>query len=212
MEIKKAIVDGKMYDVVSQNEFERRSALGNPEMLSDTLIQMDQTLYRISNTVDHNRNYPYAVRSEIATKFFNDSSKYPSYSSKNIIDFKDVKSNRELFEKQNKLRAEETVLLSSSAEKDFAPIIRECDSPALKLVKECLHEKHIDIDAYRTRFGSNCEFSNAIRLLVNPSNHNISISKMQMIAEKFDIEFEITARDISKSVPNPMNKTFRRKL
>lgn len=208
MEIKKAIIGRKLYDVVSQQEFERRLSLGNPDMLADTVIERNDTLYRVSKTIDPNRQYPCAVYTNIATRYYGNANQYPEYSASHKVDFGNVKSSKEMLDKQNKLRSDEATLLSSAANKNLSLIIREEDSPALKLTKECLNEKHIDVDAYRTRFASNCEFSNAIRLLVNPDNHNISIQKMQMIADKFDLNFHITATDSGNGVPNPMGKTL----
>lgn len=208
MEIKKAIIGRKMYDVVSQEELERRMALGDPNMLVDTVVERGDTLYRLSQTIDPNRQYPCAVYTDIATKYYGSADMYPEYSASHKVDFSNVKSSKEMLDKQNKLRSDEATLLSSAANKNLSLIIREEDSPALKITKECLNEKHIDVDAYRTRFQSNCEFSNAIRLLVNPDNHNISIQKMQMIADKFDLNFHITATDAGSGVPNPMGKTL----
>ena len=211
MEIKKAIIGKKQHDVVSQEEYERRASLGDPNMLVDTVIEHRGTLYPVYNSVDSTRENPYAINRGMATKYFGTAEKNPEYSDKSIINFSDITSNKELLERQSRLHSEQAALLTSSANKDFAPIIREDDSPALKLVKECLHAKHIDIDCYRSQFESNCEFSNAIRLLINADNHNISVQKIQMIGEKFGIEFEISAKD-ARGVVNPMGQVFSREL
>lgn len=212
MEIKKAIIGKKNCDVVSQNEYERRVSLGMPDMLSDTVIEKDECLYPVLQSADPTRDTPYAIFTTPCVRYVGDATNSPEYSSKNIVNFSDVKTNKELMERQSRLLADEAALLSSSANKDFAPIVREDDSPALKLVKESLHAKHIDIDCYRTKFTSNCEFSNTIRLLVNPNNHNISVQKIQMIGDKFGIKFKMIAEDESKNVPNPMGKVLKREL
>ena len=79
------------------------------------------------------------------------------------------------------------------------------------MVKECFHKKNIDIDNYRGRFDSNCDFNNTTRLLVNPQTHNISVQKIQLIGEKFDIDFHLVAKD-KKGAVNPMGATIEKEL
>nr|DAS08409.1 MAG TPA: hypothetical protein [Caudoviricetes sp.] len=209
MEIRQAFVDGKLLDVVTQEEYERRSNLKNEEMLKNTCIERDGTLYPVVKRPDV-RKTPHVINMGPVFKYVGSADKFPAYSSNKVIDYSNVKSNRELIEQQSKARKEEMAILTQTG-KVFAPVIREEDSPALKCVKECFHAKKIDIDNYRGRFDSNCDFANTVRLFVNPNNHTISVQKIQLVGEKFDIDFKLVASD-KKGAVNPMDKTIDREL
>ena len=210
MEIKQAFVGGKLMDVVSQDEYVRRVSMHEPELVQNTCIQANGTLYPVIRHPD-NRKTPYALYSDIAIKYVGSCENNPGYSDKKVIDYSDISSNKELIEKNNQLRAEEVAILTQQSDKVFMPIIREEENPALKVVKECFHKKHIDIDNYRGRFDSNCDFANTIRLLTNPNNHNISVPKIQLIGEKFDINFSLMAKDKNDAV-NPMGTSIEKEL
>ena len=202
MEIKQAFVGGKLMDVVSQDEYVRRVSMDEPELVQNTCIQANGTLYPVIRHPD-NRTTPYAIYGGIAIKYVGSSEGNPGYSDKKVIDYSDISSNKELIEKHNQLRAEEVAILTQQSDKVFMPIIRE--------EEECFHKKHIDIDNYRGRFDSNCDFANTIRLLTNPNNHNISVPKIQLIGEKFDINFSLIAKDKNEAV-NPMETVIEKEL
>lgn len=209
MEIKKALIKGKFYDVVSQNEYERRASLGEPAILEDTLIERNNTLYPVVKGTDHRSiTTPYAIFSQLCVRYVGNSKQFPDYSSSKVVNFSDVKTSKELIEKQNRLREDETVMLAaSSSSKCFAPIVRDEDSPFLAAYKEALTAKKIDIENYRGRFKSNCDFSNMVRLFVNPNNHNLSVGKAMEANKYFDLKTTFTISD-EKSSPNPMGKSI----
>lgn len=209
MDIKQAFVNGRLMDVVSQDEYARRRSLG-PEMVENTCIQMNGTLYPVIPKAD-SRNTPFAVYSSLAVKYYGNATEHPEFSDNAVVDYSNIKSCQELIDRQNKARKEEVAVLTQQTSKTFYPIIREEDSPALKVVKECFHKKNIDIDNYRGRFDSNCDFNNTTRLLVNPQTHNISVQKIQLIGEKFDIDFHLVAKD-KKGAVNPMGATIEKEL
>ena len=209
MDIKQAFVNGRLMDVVSQDEYARRRSLG-PEMVENTCIQMNGTLYPVIPKAD-SRTTPFAVYSSLAVKYYGNATEHPEFSDNAVVDYSNIKSCQELIDRQNKARKEEVAVLTQQTSKTFYPIIREEDSPALKVVKECFHKKNIDIDNYRGRFDSNCDFNNTTRLLVNPQTHNISVQKIQLIGEKFDIDFHLVAKD-KKDAVNPMGATIEKEL
>lgn len=209
MDIKQAFVNGRLMDVVSQDEYARRRSLGS-EMVENTCIQMNGTLYPVIPKAD-SRTTPFAVYSSLAVKYYGNATEHPEFSDNAVVDYSNIKSCQELIDRQNKARKEEVAVLTQQTSKTFYPIIREEDSPALKVVKECFHKKNIDIDNYRGRFDSNCDFNNTTRLLVNPQTHNISVQKIQLIGEKFDIDFHLVAKD-KKGAVNPMGATIEKEL
>ena len=210
MEIRQAFVDGKLMDVVTQEEYERRASMKNGDMIKNTCIEQDGTIYPVVSRPEMRRT-PHVINVGPVFKYVGSCEDgVPSYSSSKIIDYSNVKSNRELIEQQNKARKEEMAILTQTG-KVFAPVIREEDSPALKCVKECFHAKKIDIDNYRGRLDSNCDFANTVRLFVNPNNHTISVQKIQLVGEKFDIDFKLVASD-KPDAANPMDKTIQKEL
>lgn len=211
MEIKKVFLEGKLQDVVDSNEFIRRTKFKDSEILKDTCIDIDGGLYPVAS-YDPKKETPYAKVVGYGFRLMNTDQVSDEYKSDDkVVDLSNISSSSELLERQNKLREEEMFMLKAKQNKVFAAAIREGDSPSLILVKECLNKKGIDIDNYRGRFDSNCDFSNTVRLLVNENNHTLSFQKMQLIGEKFDIDFKITAYD-KKDAINPMQETFEREL
>lgn len=212
MEVKKALIKNKIYDVVSQTELHRRYVLAkNTDILKETCIEQNGTLYPVYSTMSYDKSKPFVFYNGHMAKYVGSCKDDPDYSSNKVIDFTNSRSTKELLEKQSRLKADEVAALTSNSDDVFTPITREEDSSALKLVKECLKAKNIEIDCYRTRFQSNCDYSNALRLLTNPDNHNISVSKLQLIGDKFDINFKLIAEDKS-GAPNPMNKIIEKEL
>ena len=68
MEIKQAFVGGKLMDVVSQDEYVRRVSMDEPELVQNTCIQANGTLYPVIRHPD-NRTTPYAIYGDIAIKY-----------------------------------------------------------------------------------------------------------------------------------------------
>lgn len=211
--VKKALIKNKVYDVISQSELQRRykMANGSPEVFKETCVEKNGTLYPVQEKFIPDKQGPYCIYNGLYGKYVGSANDDADYSSNKIINFSDSKSIQELLEKQNHLRADMACTLNSNSDNTFTPIIREEDSPALKCVKESLKAKNIDIDYYRNRFDSNCDYSNTLRLLTNPENHNISVPKIQLIGEKFDINFKLIAED-KPNAPNPMNNTIEKEL
>ena len=131
---------------------------------------------------------------------------YPSkddeeeYSNKDVIDFSDVKTMRELIAKQEEVKKLESDVLSNS-DNLFKPIPKENDSPEMKAMKRALCKKNIDLDAYADRFGPN--FNNDKRLLKGSS---ITMSKLKSICDKLDMKCTITISDANSNVPNPIGE------
>lgn len=210
MEIRKVFIENRMLDVVSQEEYKRREEMNDKDLLQDTCIEKDNMLFPVFQNPIYGRTLPYAVSTEWADLFFNRDN-VEGYESDKVIDLSNVNTTEEMIERQNQLRSSEIANLIANSGEVFSPVIREEDSTALKLVKECLTAKRINVNNYKSRFDSSCDFSNTIRLLTNEDNHTISIQKMQLIGEKFDIDFKITASD-KRQAPNPMREKITKEL
>ena len=211
MDIKKAIVDGVVMEVVTQEEFTRRKRFNDPELLRNTCIEQNGTVFPVMNSQVRERIAPYAVSNVGFTKYYNQDNNEKYKSEDTVIDFSDVESNKELIEKQNELRNAEITILTAANSDTYTPIYNDADSPALTLVKQCLQAKNVPLENYKGRFDTPCDFNNTIRLVTSEKNHTISIQKIKTIGEKFDIKFKLVAEDQEDS-PNAMGVKFEKEI
>lgn len=200
--MKKIKMGRTIRDVISHEEYIRRVNL-NPDLMNeladDTAIEMDGHVYPINrqyspNVVgmwDGGQVMVYTSPQE----YIND----PDYDAKNIIDFENVSSLRDSIEKQAELeRAERSILISP--DNIFAPVIKDTDTPEMRLLKEAITRKRIDIDAYKPRFGS--DFNNDKRLFEQSS---ITIFKLKKMCDNFDMKCSLVIED-KKNAPNPIGE------
>ena len=128
------------------------------------------------------------------------------YLDKSIIDFDNSKSIHDMMEKQRIVRTLERDILTSP-DNIFMPKIFDDDSPEMKALKTAVLDKHIDLDKYEPRFGSN--YNNDKRLF---NKNTISLSMMKRMCEALDIEATLILADKNDDVPNPIGRTIEVKL
>ena len=128
------------------------------------------------------------------------------YEDKGIIDFDNSKSIHDLMEKQRVVRSLERDILTSP-DNIFCPKIFDDDSPEMKALKSAVQDKHIDLDKYEPRFGSN--YNNDKRLF---NKNTISLSMLKRVCEALDIDATLTLSDKNTDVPNPIGRTIEVKL
>jgi hypothetical protein len=122
------------------------------------------------------------------------------YDSSNIIDFSQASSIKDVIRAQDKLASTEKAILST-VDNEFIPIVSEHDRPEMKLLKEAIASKHVDLDKYESRFGSN--YNNDKRLLKKSS---ITFGKMVGMCNALDIKVTLVMEDRSGDVANPMGE------
>lgn len=127
---------------------------------------------------------------------------YPDYSSKEVIDFADVENIQEVIEKQEELRSMERTILVN-ANNIFTPRIGENDSPEMVGLKQAVIKKHIDIDNYESRFGSN--YNNDKRLFDKPT---ITLVKLRSMLKNLDMKGTLIIEDANPDVPNPIGEAI----
>ena len=211
MDIKKAIVDGVSMEVVTQEEYTRRKSFEDAEILKNTCIEYNDTLFPVMNVPIRGRVAPYAVSYTGYTRYYNTDNNDKYKAKDNVIDFSNIESNKQLIEKQNELRNAEITILTAANSETYTPVYSDEDSPSLTLVKQCLEAKKAPLENYKGRFDSNCDFNNTIRLVTSDKNHSISIQKIKTIGEKFDIKFKLVAED-QPDCPNPMESRYEREI
>lgn len=200
--MKKIKMGKTIRDVISHDEYIRRSNM-NPqlsnELADDTAVEMNGHVYPINRQYSPNTVGLWDGGQVLVYSRPEDQINLPDYDARNIIDFENVGSLRESIERQAELeKAERSILISP--DNIFAPIIKDTDNPEMKLLKEAVTRKRIDIDAYKPRFGS--DFNNDKRLFEQPS---ITIFKLKKMCDNFDIKCSIVLED-KKNAPNPIGE------
>ena len=124
------------------------------------------------------------------------------YSKDNVIDFTDSQNMAEFMQKQTLLHQLEKDVLSSP-DNIFNPSVEVDDSPAMQLLKEAVAQKHIDLDKYEARFGSN--YANDKRLF---NKSTISMPMLVRLCNALDIKATLTLEDAEGDIANPMGSTM----
>ena len=108
---------------------------------------------------------------------------------------------REAIEKHARLASAERNILISK-DNIYNVNIKETDTPEMKLFKEALNKKSIDIMSYKPRFSS--DFSNDIRVIQGDS---ITFGKLKKLASILDMNIELTISD-KENAPNPIGEVL----
>ena len=122
------------------------------------------------------------------------------YAQENVIDLSDAHTMADLISKQEAVRDIEYDMLTT-VDNEFVPKIGENDSPAMRALKTAVTEKHIDINQYSHRFGSN--FNNDRRQYNRPT---ISMQMLERQCRGFDIKATLILEDASPDVANPIGR------
>ena len=125
------------------------------------------------------------------------------YSMDNAINLSDSKNITELLEKQTAIREIEQEILTNPDGNIFTPKITNEDTAAIAALKEAVIAKHINLDNYEMRFGSN--YYNDDRLL---TKKKISLSMLERICNALDIKATLTLEDKEPDVPNPIGRVI----
>ena len=194
--MKKAKVDGKLRDIISSEEYYSNQAYYNKN--KQIAVQWGEMLYPMRNTTD---NKPGVYNTNIGTMFIPPSCNNTNYSAKNIIDFDSVTSMAEMIAKNNTLKDIEKDILTTDSNNICIPNITDRDTPEMKVLKEAILEKKVDLDKYEDRFNGN--YSNDRRILLKD---RISFSKLRDMLNILDIKGTLILEDINSNVPNPIGK------
>lgn len=192
--IKKAKLDGKLYDVVTFDEY-----VNTKEGLShNTAIVEDGVLYPLRNKTDNTPGfYDYGIIGKFVKPTESESNKYTA---DNMINFDDVGNLKDIIEKQDQLRRMEKEILTNP-DNIFIPAIKDNDTPEMKGLKEAVISKHIDLDKYQHRFGNN--FCNDRRLFVKSE---ITLAMMKRIFKALDMKGTLIIEDKEGDIANPIGR------
>lgn len=205
----KAIIDGKLVDVLSEDQFsETRKLFDDP----DSAIAVEMTApdgeayvlpYRQKNTtIDPNRPGIYNAGPVNFMTFPKTEEQKKQYQP-DIIDFNNVTDIRDFDEKREQLaNMEKQALTTTGKDNVFKPPFLEDDSPEMRAMKEAITEKNIDLDKYMDRFGVK-NYPNTKRKF---KDNNITLFLMRRACESLDIKATLILEDKSPDVPNPIGR------
>jgi hypothetical protein len=200
--MKKAKIGRRILDVIDESEFIRRSSL-NPDIVAslaeDTAIEKDGHVYPVTKQYSKDVTGVTDLGKVLLYSLAEQDKDADEYKVENVIDFENVKSLQESINKQNQLMsAERTILVSP--ENIFTPVIKEEDTPEMKLLKQAICLKGIDLDNYKQRFGS--DYNNDRRLF---EQNSITFFKLKRLAEIMDMNVSLSLED-KPGAPNPIGE------
>ena len=200
--MKKAKIGRRILDVIDESEFIRRSSL-NPDIVAslaeDTAIEKDGHVYPVTKQYSKDVTGVTDLGKVLLYSLTDQDKSADEYKVENVIDFENVKSLQESINKQNQLMsAERTILVSP--ENIFTPVVKEEDTPEMKLLKQAICLKGIDLDNYKQRFGS--DYNNDRRLF---EQNSITFFKLKRLAEIMDMNVSLSLED-KPGAPNPIGE------
>lgn len=206
MDMIKIDLAGRLYDAVQLEDYYSNREAYTP---NQTAIIIDNNALPVISANDINNRVgicltPGHIFSKInLPKTEDECYEYSMDKAINLSNSKDIK---ELLEKQEAVRNIEYDMLTN-VDNITNPRIGSNDTPAAKAIKEAVLCKHIDLDKYEARFGSN--YPNYKRLLLKD---RISIGMLTIMCDALDIRATLTLTDKNPDVPNPINKTIQVEL
>lgn len=209
--IKKAVVNGNLCDIISEEEFETSKKVqpNNSSVAVEKAVNNGQVV----NIPIRNINY-YSDGTVTPGIYIGSSSPIlftimPTEENKiNYIPRKTVEINnsdsmKDILEKQEVIsRMSEPWITSPDNISKFA--ISDDDQPEMKALKEALNNKQIDFDKYAMRFGPN--FPNDKRQL---RSHSATLKIIERFCDNLDMEAILILRDKNPSVPNPIGREIK---
>lgn len=197
------MINGRLYEIATLDDYSK-----NPDAYLNGYTAIDigqQRVYPVIPTTSPNPGIMFRPSSPFSYVRDPDPDDH-QYDRENIIDFTDVKSYKEFIEKQNMVRELEKDILTTP-DNVYVPPEDVNDTPAMKALKEAVKDKHIDLDKYEPRFGSN--YNNDKRIFNKP---NISLPMLVRMCNALDIKATLTledqAMDDGSETPNPIGKTI----
>ena len=200
MNVRQAVIDAKLYNVVSYEDYSYQPELNNNYSTAvEMQIGNEKKILPIRSPLDKDKLpgiYNKGPMDELILPDENDK----QYNASNVIDLSNVSNMEELLRKQSQVRDIEKEILTS-VDDITTPNISSLDSPEMKIVKQAIIKKHMDINKYADRFGSN--FANDKRIL---KTNSITQKMMKRILSNIDVKATLILEDASPDVANPMGE------
>lgn len=194
--MRRASIDNKFYDVISEDDFNSHLDVYNTKL---SAVEKDGFIFPVISATDTR----VGINNQGALNFYN----YPEtvedmdkYNIDKMIDTTDCKSINEFMSKKESIRDLEKEMLTSP-DNITIPIVSASDTPEMKGLKLAIIAKHIDLDKYSDRFGEN--YPNDKRTL---KGHTATIKLLRRFCTNLDLKCKIILEDASPKAANLMGK------
>lgn len=205
MSIIKIRIGNTLYDVISYSEFMQNKDTYLRYIGTIAVSRGDGLVYPLINPNDPRPGcFVHGPIIFFRPPFGNNTA---MYSEVNQINFSNAKNYGEVIKAQEQLNKSERAILTT-IDNVTVPEISPNDTPAMQALKQAIIYKHIDLDKYDYRFGTD-NYPNDKRLLRRDS---ITLPKLTAYANALDIDVTMILKDKSPDVPNPMGKTITVKI
>ena len=199
---KEKMINGRLYEVETLENYTK-----NPNMyLQGYTAILDQDTSLVLPIVNNSTNTGICIKDNCPVALVNlpqDDNK-EEYSVDSMIDYSKATDFGKFMEMQQLVRDIERDVLTSP-DNIYVPADNPQDTPALRALKKAVIDKHIDIDKYEKRFGSN--YNNDKR---NFNKTSISLPMLVRMCNALDIKATLTLsdQDINGEIANPMNDSI----
>lgn len=203
--VSRAIVNGQMYDVFDYDEFASDESYSEPGIYP---VAVAENVNGRKIVLPYKGKYNGQTTPGIYNAGPIDFKVLPSEEDMHtyeaeIISMSNKDSAKKLINSQETIKRLEISHLTTTPDNVTLLPIGENDQPAMKLLKLAINEKHMNLDDYASRFGSN--YPNDKRQL---KNDNVTLNIFSRFCEKCDMELLLTVRDKNPDVPNPIGRSI----
>lgn len=196
--IRQTVIGDKMYNVVSYSDYCQHPEINsNYSTAVEMVIGDEKKVLPVRSPLE---NLPGLYDKGIFDEMILPDDDDDQYNIDHVIDLSNSENIEDLMRKQDQVRNIEKEILTSPGD-ITVPNISRLDSPEMRAVKEAIIAKHMDINKYSERFGSN--FANDKRIL---KTNAITQKMMKRILSNIDVKATIILEDASPDVANPMGK------
>lgn len=213
MSMKKAILNDKMYNLISKEEFFSKkdyyNSISSVAIEEEMIIDGERVIVGMPVTQSKNVTGAYSEEGSPLIFFTNKDENYDKYicQDSNVIDFSNINNMSQYYENCIKYNDAEREIITNTINQS-KPVIKEDDSPLLKITKQTICDKNIDMDKYADRF----EQYNNDKRLVSSSKKDITMKKASMMLDKLDVDTYVITTNKEGDIPNPMPGPLIRKV
>lgn len=206
--IRKGVLNGTVYDIISREEYLKYKNIENSN-LENLAVSVDcngeEIILPVITDREYSDNvvtpgvYPAGPLNVFKLPKDKDVSRFKP---NKIIEFSNNDTMEEILNKKEVLSTFTEPWIASTDNTTICPI-NEDDQPEMVAIKSALNAKHVDFDSYAPRFGMN--FPNNKRQL---KNNSATLKFIKTFCDALDLDAELTIKDKSSKVANPMNKVI----
>lgn len=203
--VSRSILNGQMYDVFDYDQYESEGLYSKSGIYPIAVKEKvgDREIILPYKGKYNGQTVPGIYSAgPIDFKVLPNESEISNYETE-IINMSNTDDAKKLINSQETIKRLETSQLTTTPDNITQLNIGENDQPAMKLLKMALNGKHINLDDYAPRFGSN--YPNDKRQL---KNDNVTLNIFSRFCEKCDMELMLTVKDKSPDVPNPIGRSI----